>query len=147
MRRGGAFMLHNNIGASETVEGSENAAEGGSRPSLADSGREGKKQIVNSFFSGFSLLPFSAFNLQFLSLHIFFSVLPATNSVFPCSLYSYALHPGLRLSLSFPLYLTYGYLKVSFSYHCVFYFPTLFVTAILLSLSPHCTLSISILSV
>ena len=48
--RGGASSLHNNIGASETVEGRENAAEAGSRPSVADSGREGKRRFLTSFF-------------------------------------------------------------------------------------------------
>lgn len=51
-------MLHNNIGASETVEGRENAADGGSRPSLADSGREGKKRILTSFFLASPCFPY-----------------------------------------------------------------------------------------
>lgn len=38
--RGGAFRLQNNTGVSETIERRENAAEGGSRPLVADSGRE-----------------------------------------------------------------------------------------------------------
>lgn len=73
--RGGAFRLHNNIGASETVEGRENAAEGGSRASVADSGRQGKRRILTSFFCLLPAhLPFPAFVLPFLSLHTHFSL-------------------------------------------------------------------------
>lgn len=51
----GLLALHNNTGASETAEGRENAAEGRSRTSVADSGREGKRRILTPFLLALGL--------------------------------------------------------------------------------------------
>lgn len=56
----GLSKLHNNTGASETAVGRENAAEGRSRTSVADSGREGQRQILTSFLLA---LRFSSYRL------------------------------------------------------------------------------------
>lgn len=88
--------------------------------------------------------------LFFLALHFFFRLfyhsatlcaqslcpplLPAASSVFPCGLYSSALHPNLLLSQSVLLFLTHGYLTVSFSFRrlssppCFFAPPSIFLS-------------------
>lgn len=137
MGRGGAFRLHNNIGASETVEGRENAAEGGSRPSAAESGRQGLRRILTSFFWLFA----APFCLYYHSAPICFqalcpSVFSASDSVSPCSLYSSVLHPDLLLSLSVLFFLTYGYLTVSFSFCHLSYSLTLPLSFLPPSFSP-----------
>lgn len=56
----GLLALHNNTGASETAEGRENAAEGRSRTSVADSGREGQRRSLTPFLLA---LRFSSYRL------------------------------------------------------------------------------------
>ena len=58
--RGGAFRLHNNTEESDTVERIENAAEGKSRLTGVDSGREGFRRIH------FVFLAFPCFTFFFL---------------------------------------------------------------------------------
>lgn len=56
----GLSALHNNTGASETAEGRENAAEGRSRTSVANSGRKGQRRILAPFLLA---LRFSSYRL------------------------------------------------------------------------------------
>lgn len=98
-RRGGAFRLHNNTGASQTVERRENAAEGGSRPS-AERGIER---------DGFSLLFFPAFLLLLLlPALLFFSLcthfLSISLSLFLPSVFC----PTFSLVIYLLFFLTYG---------------------------------------
>lgn len=125
--RGGASILHNNIGASETVEGRENAAEAGSRPSVADSGREGKRRILTSFFWIFPA-PFC--------FPFFFTLQPFL-SVSPCGLYFHC--PTSRLtSISVYPALTHLWLPDSelLPLPSLFSFPALSFTSITFSLFP-----------
>lgn len=87
-RRGeGLWRLGNNIGASETVEGRENAAEGGSGASGADCGREREKETDSHFVSPASPCSPSlrriCFAFFFITLDTFPSVRPASDSLFP----------------------------------------------------------------
>lgn len=102
----GLLALHNNTGASETAEGRENAAEGRSRTSVADSGREGQRRILTPFLLA---LRFSS-ALRLFCCHCF----PLSRS-----LYSSVSHPDSQLSLSVLFSLTYGYLTVGFSFRRV----------------------------
>lgn len=144
--RGGAFTLHNNIGASETVEGRENAAEGGSSPERPTPG-----EIETD--SHFLFLPFPCFlslrllQVFFITLHPFTLNLSVPLSILlywlclSCSLYSSVLHPDL-------LFLTYGTwqwaspsaasppLPLSFSPPSFFLSPSLISTAPLYLIFP-----------
>lgn len=125
--RGGASSLHNNIGASETVEGRENAAEAGSRPSVADSGKEGKRRILTSSF--WILLASFCF--------AFFFTLQPFLFVSPCGQYFHC--PTSRLA-SIPVYPPLPHLWLPDSellpLPSLFSFPALFFTSITFSLFP-----------
>lgn len=109
---GGAFRLHNKVGASEIEEGRENAAEGRTRLSVALGQRDTQR------FSSLVFWLFTAPHFLFLFCHSsplcshsFCSTdFPFTDTVSPCSLCYTVLH----LDNSFIL--THGYLTVSFSF-------------------------------
>ena len=119
--RGGAFRLHNNIGASKTVAGEKmRQKEVADRQWLSLGERDTDRfspffLALPRFTSSFFSLSFLLFCTRMLSTSLFLIL-----SVF-CSLYSSVLHPDLLLSLS---------VAVSLSS------PAFFVTTILLSL-PH----------
>lgn len=126
---GGAFRLHNKVGASEIEEGRENAAEGRTRLSVALGQRDTQR------FSSLVFWLFTAPHFLFLFCHSsplcshsFCSTdFPFTDTVSPCSLCYTVLH----LDNSFIL--THGYLTVSFSFCLPSSSPSFFVNTTIFS--------------